>query len=90
MSTTITNNLDELIEQERRRASERIAKLKQLRELMDGSAVTLEELQAELARKGVCPAGMNPRAYNDATLDRIIAGWKAVSNNILLRRGAAA
>ena len=28
MSTTITNNLDELIEQERRRASERIAKLK--------------------------------------------------------------
>ena len=28
MSTTITNNLDELIEQERRRASERITKLK--------------------------------------------------------------
>ena len=69
---------------------ERIAKLKQLRELMDGSGVALEELQDELARKGVCPAGMNPRAYNDATLDRIIAGWKAVSNNILLRRGAVA
>lgn len=28
MTTQITNNLDELIEQERRRASERIAKLK--------------------------------------------------------------
>jgi len=67
---------------------ERVAKLWQLKELMDGSGVSLEELQAELHRKGVCPAGMNPRDYNDATLDRIIGKWQAVAHNIGIHKAA--
>lgn len=63
--------------------------LAQLRELMTGDGVRLPELQAELARKGVVPADMHPRDYNEATLTRIVGKWEAVSHNIRINRHTA-
>lgn len=60
--------------------------LRQLATLMKADGVTKEELGAELARKGVVPADMNPRDYNVATLNRIVGKWSAVLNNINVAR----
>jgi GTPase SAR1 family protein len=64
--------------------------LAQLAQLMHGDGITKEDLGAELARKGIVPADMNPRDYNEQTLGRIVAGWSAVVHNINARRQAAA
>ena len=56
--------------------------LVQLADLMKMSDITLEALDRYLSKKGVVPAGTNPRNYNEATLQRIINGWHAVSSNI--------
>lgn len=61
--------------------------LKQLAELMTNSKTSKEDLGAELARKGVVPADMNPRDYNVATLKRVVAGWTAITHNIALHKG---
>ena len=61
---------------------ERQGKLRQLAELMTGSKVTKEDLGAILALRGIVPADMSPRDYNDATLDRVIAGWPKVVKSI--------
>ena len=42
----------------------------------------MPELGAELERKGVVKADMNPRQYNLATLKRVIAGFTAIVHNI--------
>ncbi len=60
--------------------------LDQLRELMKGSGVTMAELDAELARKGVVPAGTNPKAFNLQTLQRITSKWDAIKYNIEKKR----
>lgn len=59
----------------------------QLRELMKSGGVTLQELQAELARKGVVPVTTHPKEYNMETLNRIIGNWSKVLNNINLQKG---
>jgi len=58
--------------------------LTQLAQLMTTSSITKEQLGAELARKKVVPADMNPRDYNEATLARVVGKWAAVVNNIQL------
>ena len=69
---------------------EKVAKLRQLKQLMDGDAITTEELGAELARRGIVPADMSSRDYNDATLDRVIGNWPKVVNNIGIHKAKAA
>ena len=61
---------------------ERAGYLRQLGELMTMSKVSFQALDWELARKGVVPAGTNPRNYNEQTLKRIINGWEAITLNI--------
>ena len=68
----------------------RVKLLMQLSDLMKGSGITKEELGAELARKGVVPADMNPRQYNVQTLNRVVGKWDAVLHNINLARQKAA
>lgn len=60
--------------------------LDQLKQLMVAAHVSLPELDAELARRGVLPAGTHPTAYNIATLNRIVGNWSAVLHNIESRR----
>lgn len=66
------------------------ALLVQLGQLMTSSGVTKEQLGAELARRGIVPADMNPREYNEATLGRIVGKWAAVKHNIELSRQQSA
>lgn len=63
--------------------------LAQLGEIMTLSGIAMQELDAELAAKGVVPTGTNPRDYNEATLSRVINGWHAISTNIQNRRKGA-
>jgi hypothetical protein len=56
----------------------------QLKGLLKASNVTVAQLQAEIGRKGICPADMHPRNYNEATLKRIIGNWDKVLTNIRL------
>jgi hypothetical protein len=63
--------------------------LEQLAALMRASGISKEELGAELGRRGIVPADMNPRDYNEATLGRIVGKWDAVMHNINLARKAA-
>jgi hypothetical protein len=56
--------------------------LAQLKQLMVGDSITLPQLQAELARKGIVPVDMSPREYNVATLTRVVGNWGAVAHNI--------
>jgi hypothetical protein len=56
----------------------------QLKGLLKASNVTVAALQAEIGRKGICPADMHPRNYNEATLKRIIGNWDKVLTNIRL------
>lgn len=64
---------------------EKVPLLDQLRELLKSTGTTFAELDAELARKGVVPAGTNPRDYNLPTLKRVVAGWTAITHNITAR-----
>lgn len=61
---------------------EKTQMLEQLKQLMIGSKTSVGDLDAELARKGVVPAGTHPRSYNEATIKRVIAGWSAITKNI--------
>lgn len=72
-------------QQEAQQDPEKEKLLNQLKELMKGS-VTLAELDAELARKGVVPSGTHPRDYNVETLRRITSKWDAVKHNIEVKR----
>ncbi len=54
----------------------------QLKALFEPSGVTVDQLQAEIGRKGICPANMPPSQYNEATLKRIIGNWDKVVANI--------
>ena len=67
---------------EQKMPAEKARMLVQLADLMKMSDITLEALARYLSKKGVVPAGTNPRNYNEATLQRIINGWHAVSSNI--------
>ena len=62
--------------------AEKARMLVQLADLMKMSEIRFEALDQYLSKKGVVPAGTNPRNYNEATLQRIINGWHAVSSNI--------
>jgi hypothetical protein len=62
--------------------AEKARMLVQLSDLMKMSDIGFEALDRYLSKKGVVPAGTNPRNYNEATLQRIINGWHAVSSNI--------
>lgn len=62
--------------------------LGQLRELMTMTGVKLEELDRELSKRGIVPAGTHPRQYNEATLTRIVTNWEKVCKNIELNKGA--
>lgn len=65
--------------------------LAQLAQLMTGSGITMIELGAELARKGIVPADMSPRDYNLQTLQRVVGNWAKVVNNInVFRAGTKA
>ena len=67
---------------------EKLPLLRQLKQLLTDSNVTTDELVGELARKGVVPAGTNPRDFNLATLNRVIAGWSAITHNIAVHKQA--
>ncbi len=61
----------------------------QLEALFEPSGVTVDQLQAEIGRKGICPANMLPSQYNEATLKRIIGNWdKVVANIRIMNKGA--
>lgn len=62
--------------------AEKARMLVQLADLMKMSDITLDALDQYLSKKGVVPAGTNPRNYNEYTLQRIINGWQAVSHNV--------
>jgi hypothetical protein len=62
--------------------AEKARMLVQLSDLMKMSDIGFEALDQYLSKKGVVPAGTNPRNYNESTLQRIINGWHAVSSNI--------
>lgn len=62
----------------------------QLHDAMKANAVTMPELDAELARKGVVPAGTNPRQYNMATLRRVVGNFDKILHNINLQKQKAA
>jgi len=62
--------------------AEKARMLVQLSDLMKMSDIGFEALDRYLSKKGVVPAGTNPRNYNESTLQRIINGWHAVSSNI--------
>jgi hypothetical protein len=62
--------------------AERAKLLGQLCDLLATGAVTVAQLGAELARKGVVPADTPVEAYNLPTLRRVIAGWTAICTNI--------
>lgn len=66
--------------------AEKARMLVQLSDLMKMSDIGFEALDRYLSQKGVVPAGTNPRNYNEATLQRIINGWYAVSTNIKKRQ----
>ena len=66
--------------------AEKARMLVQLSDLMKMSDIGFEALDRYLSQKGVVPAGTNPRNYNEATLQRIINGWHAVSSNIKKRQ----
>lgn len=61
--------------------------LTQVESLIKQSGVGYGEVAGELERKGVVPAGTPIRNYNSATLQRIIAGWRAIVHNINLHKG---
>ena len=66
------------------------AALQQLAQLMTASGVALPELQDEMARLGVVPAGTNPRDYNMPTLTKLVARWSAIATNIgIIRKRTA-
>lgn len=67
---------------EQKMPAEKARMLVQLADLMNMSDITLEALDRYLSKKGVVPAGTNPRNYNESTLQRIINGWQAVSSNV--------
>jgi hypothetical protein len=60
--------------------------LAQLTQLREGAGISLEELCAELVKKGVCTEGMNPADYNLPTLQRVVSKWAAVAHNIVKNR----
>ncbi len=62
--------------------AEKARMLVQLSDLMKMSDIGFESLDRYLSKKGVVPAGTNPRNYNESTLQRIINGWHAVSSNV--------
>jgi hypothetical protein len=62
--------------------AEKARMLVQLSDLMKMSDIQFKALDLYLSKKGVVPAGTNPRNYNESTLQRIINGWQAVSSNI--------
>lgn len=62
--------------------AEKARMLVQLSDLMKMSEIGFEALDQYLSKKGVVPAGTNPRNYNESTLQRIINGWHAVSTNV--------
>ncbi|WP_294480564.1 ATP-binding protein [uncultured Victivallis sp.] len=61
---------------------EKAEALRQVKTLMEMSGVSPEQLSAEVARCGVCPAGTPIEQYNLPTLKRIAAGWEVIKNNI--------
>lgn len=56
--------------------------LGQLKQLMIDAKVSLPALDAELAKRGVVPAGTHPTAFNVQTLKRIVTNWDKVVHNI--------
>lgn len=62
--------------------------LEQLQSLCKTSGVTLDELKAEVARKGVATIDMRPSQYNINTLQKIVSNWDAIKTNIITTRGA--
>lgn len=61
---------------------EKAEALRQVKTLMEMSGVSPEQLSAEVARCGVCPAGTPIEQYNLPTLKRIAAKWEVIKNNI--------
>ena len=61
---------------------EKVEALRQVKTLMEMSGISPEQLSAEVARCGVCPAGTPIEQYNLPTLKRIAAGWEVIKNNI--------
>lgn len=61
---------------------EKAEAMRQVKTLMEMSGVSPEQLSAEVARCGVCPAGTPIEQYNLPTLKRIAAGWEVIKNNI--------
>ncbi len=59
--------------------------LRQVRILMEMSGISPAQLSAEVARRGVCPAGTPIEQYNIPTLKRITAGWEVIKKNIELQ-----
>lgn len=60
--------------------------LDQLAELMLLGGISFPDLDAQMAKRGIVPAGTNPRNYNEATLTRVINGWNAIQHNINLNK----
>ncbi len=63
--------------------SERIT---ELRELLETSGITEDELMAEVVRNGAVPAGTPLSNLNERTCNRLITHWETVSNNIKIKR----
>lgn len=61
---------------------EKAEAMRQVKTLMEMSGVSPEQLSAEVARCGVCPAGTPIEQYNLPTLKRIAARWEVIKNNI--------
>lgn len=66
------------------------ALVEKLKQLCHQSGVKREELQAEMARRGIMPADVLPSKYNEAVLNRVIGNWEKVVNNVMSQRKLAA
>jgi len=66
---------------------EKTALLDQLIGLCKASGVTVDDLKAEVARKGVATIDMRPSQYNIQTLNKIVSNWDAIKTNIELMKG---
>jgi hypothetical protein len=56
--------------------------LRQLNTLMEMAGISPEQLQVEVAKKGICPPDMPYTKYHTDLLKRIISGWEIIAKTI--------
>ena len=67
-------------------SAEKQKMLDQLAELMLLGGISFADLDAQMAKRGIVPAGTPVSNYNEATLTRVINGWNAIQHNINLNK----